>query len=115
MEKTVANMASNLAHTGGAISQAATPLWLRYGTQSLLNHLWVSGNYASGGGGGTYVSAASPNLHNLAVGGNQTGGAGGGLQITKNANPALVNVLTSGNRSTGYGVGIYTIAGNAQS
>lgn len=86
----------------------------------LLSKTTLSGNAATGAGGGVYATAAtngtaSLTLFNATLSGNSAGGAGGGLSLATDGGATGANVVyttLAGNTANGGGGGIHT-AGSA--
>lgn len=116
---------------GGAI-QASTF------TSVALSNAVVSGNAASGNGGGIYTNAGNITLAHVVISGNTAGNHGGGVYAvpgtisvdnstisgnsakqgggicTNNGNITLTSSTISGNTASGNGGGVYTNAGSVQ-
>ncbi|MDG4595915.1 MAG: choice-of-anchor Q domain-containing protein [Candidatus Contendobacter sp.] len=75
-----------------------------------LDNVTITGNTASGDGGGLWADGFSMNLtiRNSTISGNTSGDDGGGIYVEDTGGPLLIqNTVISGNQATGNGGGVY--------
>ncbi len=80
----------NKAKDGGGISLQGA---------AILTNVLITGNYASGKGGGIYMQRAAPVLTNITVAGNNAIGGGGGIYSDNSNTSKVRNSIIYGNNS----------------
>jgi len=99
---------SAMTITGGNAAQGAGVI--NFDETLTLDGVTISGNAATGNGGGLWADGFNMNLtiQNCTISGNTSGGDGGGIYIEDTGGPALIsNTTISGNTAVGAGGGIY--------